>query len=187
MENLDKLTVGGYIFASMEDADAAENEIKKIAYIESRTDMTNVNVIKQVYERALEARTFTTPIGLEYMHNLWTIQRDSGIPEDQIKPIPLYSTFHRMAFSDDKPVKRRMTMAQKKEQSLKVKYRNAVLVAVIFAFLSFAMLAITLNGSTPNAINYKNAITNQYSAWEQDLTEREKVIREKERELNIEP
>lgn len=187
MENIDRLTVGGYIFASPEDAEAAENEIKKIAFIESRMDLTNVAVIKQVYEKALEARTFTTPIGLEYMHSLRTILKDSGIPEDDIKPIPLYSTFHRMAFSKDEPVKRRMTKAQKKEQALKVKYRNAVLIAFIFAVLAFAMFIITINGSTPNAINYKNAVTNQYSAWEQDLTEREKVIREKERELNIEP
>lgn len=185
MENLDRLTVGGYIFASPEDADAAENEIKKIAYIESKADLTNVAVIKQVYEKALDSRTFTTPIGLEYMHNLWTILKDSGIPESEIRPIPLYSTFHRMAFNNDQPVKRRMTKAQKKEQSLKLKYRNAVLIAMIFAILAIAMFVITLNGSTPNAINYKKAITNQYSAWEQDLTERERVIREKERELNI--
>ncbi|MCQ2523510.1 MAG: hypothetical protein MJ123_04155 [Lachnospiraceae bacterium] len=187
MENIDRLTVGGYIFASEEDADAAENEIKKIAYIESHTDLTNVSVIKKVYEKALETRAFTTPIGLEYMHNLWTILKDSGIPEDELKPIPLYSTFHRMVFNNDAPAKRRMTRAEKKEQTLRVKYRNAVLVAFIFGILSFAMLAITLNGTTPNILNYKNAITNQYSAWEQDLTERERVIREKERELEINP
>ncbi len=47
------------------------------------------------------------------------------------------------------------------------------------------MLIITLNGTTPNAINYKNAITNQYASWEQELSEREAAVREKERELNI--
>ena len=44
---------------------------------------------------------------------------------------------------------------------------------------------ITLNGTTPNALNYKKAILNEYSAWEEELTEREAAVRAKERELNI--
>lgn len=184
MENIDKLTVGGYIFASNEDAMTAENEMKKIAYIESHTDMTNVAMIKQIYDKALEARTFTTPIGLEYMHSLWSILNDSGIDTQDLKPIPLYTTFKRIKFNEEAP-KRRVTRQEKQEMSLKMKYRNAVLIAVILGIVAFAMLIITINGTTPTALNYKNAVTNQYAQWEQELKEREKVVREKERELGI--
>ena len=34
-------------------------------------------------------------------------------------------------------------------------------------------------------INYKIALTNQYAAWEQELTQREKAVKEKEQELGI--
>ena len=35
----------------------------------------------------------------------------------------------------------------------------------------------------PNILNYKQVLTNQYASWEQNLTERENRIREKEQEL----
>lgn len=185
MENVEQLTVGGYIFASYEDAEAASNEIKKISYIETHTDMSKVSNVKALYDKALETRAFATPIGLEYMHSLQNILKDSGYAQEDVKPIPLYSTFHRISLNKEEKVPRRVTMAQKKEMSLRMKYRNAVLIAVIFGILSVSMLLITFNGTTPNAINYKKAITNQYASWEQELTQRENVIREKERELNI--
>ena len=42
---------------------------------------------------------------------------------------------------------------------------------------------ITINGSNPNIINYERVLQNKYSQWEQELIQRESVIREKEREL----
>ena len=130
---------------------------------------------------------FETPIGFEYLRDLQKILLSGGVKEELIKPIPLYTTFKRIDLKHNEKVKTRVTQAQKKEMSLKMKYRNAVLIAVILGVLCLAMLLITLHGTTPNAINYKNAITNQYAEWEQSLKEREAAVREKERELNIEP
>ena len=61
----------------------------------------------------------------------------------------------------------------------------STLVNVFLGFLVLAMFVITLRGSTPNVINYKIALTNQYAAWEQELTQREKAVKEKEQELEI--
>ena len=41
-------------------------------------------------------------------------------------------------------------------------------------------------GENDNIINYKSNVTNRYSSWEQDLTEREKKVRQAEKELGIE-
>ena len=49
------------------------------------------------------------------------------------------------------------------------------------------MFFIALFAKNPNMINYKTAILNEYSEWAEELTQREKVIREKEAELGIEP
>lgn len=185
MENIEALTVDGYIFATPEDAEIAKNEIRKIEYIESHTDMSNLAIVKGIYEKALAERFFQTPIGFEYLRDLQKILSSGGVKEELIKPIPLYTTFKRIDLKHSETAKKRLTRAEKKEMSLKMKYRNAVLVAAILGVLCLAMLLITFHGTTPNALNYKSAILNQYAEWEQELKEREAVVREKERELNI--
>lgn len=187
MENLEALTVDGYIFANKEDAELAKAEIKKIDYIEKHVDMSNLEVAASVYEKALSERYFQTPIGLEYLRDIQKSIENSQKSETEVKPIPLYTTFKRISLNHSDNVKTRVTKAKKNEMSLKMKYRNAVLVAAIFGFLCLVMLLITLNGESPNAINYKRAITNQYAEWEQSLSEREAAVREKERELNLNP
>jgi len=185
MANYEELTVDGYIFATPKDAELAKNEIRKISYLENHADMTNVSMAKSVYEKALEERYFQTPIGLEYLRDLQKVMESAGVPEDEIKPIPLYTTFSRINLNEKETVKTRVTKQQQKELSLKQKYRNAVLIAVIFGILCFAMFFIVMNGSTPNVLNYKRAITNEYAAWNQELTEREEAVRQREIELNI--
>lgn len=187
MADYSELTVDGYIFSNPEDAELAKSEIKKIAYIESHTDLNNMGVVKSVYEKALEERYFQTPIGYEFMRKLKNSMLANGVDEASIKAIPLYTTFRRINISDTKPAKKRVTKAKKEELQLRAKYRNACLIAGILAIVCIVMFFISMNGTTPNAMNYKQAITNQYSSWDAELTEREKKVREKERELNIVP
>lgn len=188
MENIENLYVDGFIFANKEDAELAKSEIRKIEYLESHADMTNVAIVKSVYEKAVADRIFQTPIGLEYLRDLQKIMESAGVPVKEEKPIPLFTTFKRMSLKkDNEAPRRRQTLQEKKEMSLRMKYRNAVLAAIILGILVAAMFIVTLNGTTPNAINYKNAVLNQYAEWEQELSDREKAVREKERELNIVP
>lgn len=184
-DNLDDLTVSGYIFSTHDDAEIARNEIKKIAYIESRMDMTNMTVVYGIYNKALENRTFQTPVGLEFMHKLHDLLVSSGMKEE-IKPIPLFTTFRRIDLSEsNKPVRRVITQKEREEQKIRVKYRNSVLISTILFIMVIVLFIITYTGSTPNILNYKTAITNEYAEWEADLSKREAEVREKERELNI--
>ena len=57
---------------------------------------------------------------------------------------------------------------------------------VFLVLLVIAMFAITLTGKNPNILNYERALTDQYAGWEQELTEREAAVREKERALQRE-
>ena len=47
------------------------------------------------------------------------------------------------------------------------------------------MFAIAATGSEPTVLNYERVLQNRYAEWEQQLSDREQVIREKERELLI--
>ena len=49
-----------------------------------------------------------------------------------------------------------------------------------------AMFTITLESDNPNVLNYERALTDRYASWEQELTEREQAVRQRERELQIE-
>ena len=62
----------------------------------------------------------------------------------------------------------------------------SVILNVLLVLAIIAMFTITLKSDNPNVLNYEKAITNKYAAWEQELTEREQRIREKEKELRIE-
>lgn len=182
MVNVDELTLNGYVFANKDDLELAKTEQKKIEYIKDHTDLNNIAIKRSIYNKALEDRFFQTPIGNEFMRSL---QLDILKAGGEVNPIPLYTTFKRIDLTKKVEVKERVSLQKRKELSLQLKYRNAVVIAVILAILLLALIIISLNGTTPNAINYKQAITNQYSAWEQELSERESAVREKERELNI--
>ncbi len=183
-QNKEELTVAGYIFATHEDAELARNEIKKISYIETKMDMTNMTVVAGIYNKALENNTFQTPIGMEFMHNLYNMLNAAGIA-DEIKPFPLYATFKRLDMSEKKSMRRTYSTQAQEDAAMRVRLRNSYLISLILAIVIVVLLVITFNGSTMNAINYKAAVTNQYASWEQDLKEREAAVREKERELNI--
>ena len=114
MENIEALTVDGYIFANKEDAEIAKNEIRKIEYIESHTDMTNIAIVKSIYEKALAERFFQTPIGFEYLRDLQKILVSGGLKEELLKPIPLYTTFKRIDLKNSDSVKVRVTKAEKR-------------------------------------------------------------------------
>ncbi len=45
------------------------------------------------------------------------------------------------------------------------------------------MFMIAVNSDNPNILNYETTIINKYASWDQELTERENKIREKEAEL----
>ena len=185
MLNKEELTFDGFVFANADDVELAKNEAKKIAYIESHTDTGNMTVMKGVYEKLIEARTFVTPVGFSYLKDIRDSLVASGVNAEELSSVPLYTTFRRISLKDDEPKRKvRMTRAQKEELSLKLKYRNAVIISVIFGLLALGMCVITMTGTTPNAINYKNAVTNQYAAWEQSLSDKESELREKERALN---
>ena len=65
------------------------------------------------------------------------------------------------------------------------KLRYSVWGNVVLVVLVILLFVITITGENANIINYRNAIENEYSQWEDELTAREQVVREKERELGI--
>ncbi len=56
---------------------------------------------------------------------------------------------------------------------------------VFLLLVVIGMIVITLLDDSPNIINYENKILNQYAEWEEELKEREQIIKEKEQQLGL--
>ena len=110
----------------------------------------------------------------------------SGAQEEQIRPIPLYLTFsHKESEEREKTVRVRVNPSQKVSAE-KRRLQTSVIINILLTILVLAMFAITLNSKNPNIINYRRQILNEYASWEQELTERERAVKEKESTLGME-
>ena len=106
---------------------------------------------------------------------------ENGIPEEELKPIPLQISYQLRKNSYPPVPKKKQEKASGQPRLM----MYSVILNILLAMAVAAMFAIAVNGKSPNILNYEKAITNRYASWEQELTERENAVREKERELNI--
>ncbi len=181
----DKLIVGGYEFLSENDAQKAEMDLSKIKVLEGRVKASRPNDIKAVYEKSIENKIFKTPIGWGYLVGLRRKLLESGFKEEDLTPIPLNVSMTRHSALDTLNVKQRIIPAEPKK-STNFKTIFSIILNIVLLILVGLMFYIATASETDNIINYRKNITNRYSSWEQDLTDREKAVREAEKKLGIE-
>ena len=183
--NVRKYTVNGFQFGSDKDRELAETEYSSIQYINGKIENRSAETILSVYQGAIERKMFRTPVGYAYLHDLQKRMVSMGMPREKIPPIPLMQVFDNSATVEDKPRREVVANKRKKRNELREKNRILVIANIVLILLVIALFAISLKGSTPNMLNYRSAIINEYSSWEQELSVREGQIREKEKELGI--
>lgn len=175
-------SVNGYCFATVEDASLAMQEREKAAYLERHMDYRTPCNVLAIYRKAIESRTFRTPVGIEYLKKLQNYLEKS-IVRDEVPDIPVYEKY--VLPKEKQPMEARQRVRFDPTKEIRKKYKISLLWNGILVFLVAAMFVITIKGENANILNYKNVVTNEYAAWEQELTERENAVREKEKELGI--
>ncbi len=184
--------VQGYQFSSQKDATQAKGELLKIQKLEEKMDYKNPQMVYMVYNKALENRIFKTPIGYEYLKKLQTVLVNSPKIQESVKDIPIYQMYNLRDSTNPvvEKIKNDPKLQQKRERERKRKeffpLRTSIFFNVLLAILVVVMLYISTTGSNPNVLNYERSLQDKYAAWEQELRQREAVIREKERELLLE-
>ncbi len=182
----DSREVDGFVFATAADAQIAREEIKKIQYISEKLDYDQPESILEIYNKMIANRIFTTPIGYAYLREMqFFLFTNKEIEDERVKKIPLYTIFGAKAGELSKLDA--IYVQPKAKKDYHKEYITAVWVCIALAVTVISLFTVALNADNPNVLNYKNALINQYSEWEQELTERENVIREKEAELQIDP
>ncbi len=174
--------VDGFLFLSEEDAAVAREELKKAKYLQRHLNSQSVNTIRELYRKALADRTFQTPVGLAFVNELRGRLIEEGIEEFEIEPIPVYYDVSLNKMREGfEPIK------ENEEKPRKGMGRLGMSIAlnVILGILVAGMFYVAMTGNNPNILNYENALLNKYAAWEQELTARERAVKEKEQELGI--
>jgi len=181
----EKFIVGGYEFLSENDAQKASMDLSKINLLEARVKASRPVDIKAVYEKSIENKIFKTPIGWEYLVGLRRKLLESGYKEEDLIPIPLNVSMTRHSAMDTLNVKQRILPQEpKKEANFKTIF--SIVLNIVLLILVGVMFYITITAETDNIINYRKNITNRYAGWEQELSDREKAVREAEKRLGIE-
>ncbi len=177
-------TVGGYVFYTENDAKLARAEENKIKYLEERIDYNTPDSIKYIYEKAIQERIFKTPVGLRYLKHLQDfLLEQPDMEAESITAIPLYVTFSGELREQAKPARQRISTGKGGSDRQRSAFIVSVISNVLLAIAICAMFAISFKSDQPNIFNYERALIDRYSSWEQELTDREQAVREKELEL----
>lgn len=194
-----KVVIDGYEFQNPEDAKIANEELAKVNALYSKIDENNLAAVKAIYIKAVEQKIFETQIGLTYLKTIRNYLISKGELKENEAPIPVLYTKSILRDKSSQNAAELETLKEKlkkdAEQKIqtertktkkvqKVCRQRTVLCIVLFCMV-ILMFVISMTGNNPTILNYKSAILNQYAEWEQQLTERENKIREKEAELGI--
>ncbi len=188
-------SINGYDFQNEEDVDIAREELNKIQYISDKLKDDPESILA-VYNKMLDGKIFITPIGMEYLRQLQGyLLRSPQIDDSQVRDIPVlisyqdalhYKDLAEAYAAQSKQQESRKKKPEPETPSAKIKrrYKFSLITIVVLSVMIVAMFIIALNSNTPNIINYRTEIENEYADWAQQLAEKEDELRERENALN---
>lgn len=182
-----KFMVGGYEFASKEDAQVAKDELNAIKYVSAKTNSKDPKQVYSLYNKIIERKLFSTQIGMNYLKSLQTfLYKSKEIPNDKIQPIPINTETQ-----DEINIRRERSEFKSELRDLSIKvarYKNnftrVMIVNVILVIIIVAMFIILNTSSNPNIINYEVNLQNKYAQWQEQLQSQEQSLKARENELN---
>lgn len=184
----DERIVDGFKFHDDADVALAKEEIERIRYIADRMNMNNAQGVLAVYNKLISSGIFVTPIGQEYLRTLQSyLYKSTEVDDAEIREIPIgisYSDAINKRRKDRDDSLRNRRSDRNLIKTFRKEYLISLFANIVLVIAVIAMFVIALKSDTPNMINYRTAIVNQYADWQQDLDNREEVIREKELEMN---
>ena len=183
--------VGGFWFTDEDVAKQAEREAEGIVYIRQKVDMDEPLMVLQVYNKMVEQKLFETAVGFSYLKELW----------DYLYSIPFIRKEEILAIPTEQPTLeaglrqrarriyggRGQGAGQRQVTNIdyKVRFRVMLGVSAVLVVIIAAMFAITATSGNATILNYEQQLINRYSEWEQELSEREAAVVEREKELGL--
>ena len=163
--------------------EAEKKELEGIRYIQEQNNMEDMKTVLALYNKLSEKEIFHTPAGISFMSELR--EQLLAAPEIDNREIAGYREGAQELTGSTK----RMDSGEecRIEQTLireyRYKYYNSLLINLILAAALVIGFLITTDSKNVNIINYENQLLDKYSAWEEQLKERERIVTEREKEL----
>lgn len=182
-----KFMVGGYEFATKEEAQLAKDELNAIKYLSQKTNSKDPKQVYSLYNKIIERKLFSTHVGMNYLKNLQTfLYKSDEIPNDKIQPIPINAETQgeiniRRERSEFKSELRDMSV---KVAKYKNNFTRVMIINVVLIIIIIAMFVILNTSSNPNIINYEVNIQNKYSQWQEQLQSQEESLNARENALD---
>lgn len=166
-----KRELDGYAFVSKRDFVKAEKEKGIVEQMKSGLDWRNPSVAYKLYNKILDKNSFNTIIGIDFLRELRDTIVKSGInTEEGLRPIPV------------KKQEVKVDEYQERYEGMKVANRIKKIVIAFLVLTIAGMLGVSYFAPYSIFSNYEEKIKDQYSAWEEELSEREAALKEKEKE-----
>ncbi len=181
-------TVGGYTFATNQEAQAAIEEMDAIRYLTAKTDQKDIAQVYLLYNKIIEKELFKTPVGLDYLKKLQKyLYSNPNVPNDRIQPIPVRTDAQEVLDTKRASVsyKERNKALSREVSKFKTYFTRSLIINLTLLIIIIAMMVITATSSNPNILNYESALQDRYASWEENLKAREAVIKQREQELGI--
>ncbi len=196
-----KYNIGGYIFEDENKAKLAAKELRAVEYILAQLKDADERGVLTVYKKLLNQRQFSTEIGMSFLTQLrQNLLQTGAFLEDEIPPIyKLQEEEPKEATASvEEPIKEEPKVKKPKKAGAstkvikpqasdsseikKLKFFNRVLIVLCITLLLcvIGMFYVNSTINSPTILNYEQEILNKYAAWEQELTEREAAVKEKE-------
>ena len=171
--------VDGFSFDDEDLLLEAKKEAEGVRYMKAKVDMQYPDRVLQIYQRMIAQKMFQTQVGYSYLRELQDyLYTMPQVSNDEILPIPVNST---VKVSDASGT----TEALREENGrCRRAFRWSLVINFFAAAVIVVMFAIAMSSSSPTVLNYENELQNKYAAWEQELSEREAAVLQKERMLN---
>lgn len=182
MKNEERLMVDGYLYGNEDDVKLAKEEKKTAEYLETKINYDDVQTTLRIYNKAIKDKIFKTPAGFEFLKKMRNEMIKRGMPEENIGGIPLYKVFSKE--EENKSV--RIFQVKENNDGTKEMLRFSLWANIGLIIIVIGMFIITVIGENVNILNYRHKIENEYAVWQQELEEREAIIREKEAALRLE-
>lgn len=174
--------LGDYFFKGKSDFLRATKEQETIEKLRENIAGSNKEETLQLYNKMISKNYFSTPIGYAFLKEI----RDGLVSfygEENVPKIPVPRA---------KVAKNKNMISKEEYDSLKEDYEKQksvktklIIVIIALVVLVFGMILIALTNNNVGYFRTEEKVLDKYSAWEEDLKEREQIIRDKEEELGI--
>ncbi len=197
-----KYNIGGYIFEDENKAKKAAKELKAVEYLLGQIKDADEKGVLTVYKKLLNQRLFSTEIGMSFLSQLRQNLIASGVFEESEVPEvyslegeekpnnkteeipPAVNEKQENAKAKNKKADKTVgTVPQDlKAQINKLKLVNKILLVLCITLILCVagMFYVNSTINSPTILDYEEKLIDKYSAWEQELTEREAAVKEKE-------